>query len=551
MGSFVGGGGFSGGGAGMAPSFGSLASGFAPQPNFANPMMMAPGMPMGAPNVMQPPGMPVGIGQPQLAPPGMANPVQPQMIPQVQPRPVPQTPAAPAVRPPPPQIASPVPQAPRPPQAAGVTSPPNTTTLQKNIQPGRAVVPQTPGLPSFVPGWEGQMGQLGSLGVPGGQYMQNRPVPVPPPRQGMGAGRSAQQAPNLPQYDPGLGSLPLNAPMLSKLPAPGQSKLPAPDQAITPPVMPPRPDRNPVGRYSNPTPSTPTGPFRNPNRPQHQNMMRSLDPMGGPQVPAPPMPTPKPGRMPMPTPNPSRTQGLQPGHGALAQLDQQFDLVPHMGGAGPNFGPPITANTQGPTKPMMGSTPVPGVFAPPMPTRNPMRMGPPASPMPAGGFPPMPTRNPTQRPTQMGQQMAPTTPMPSPVGTPSDAAGVGTARPGKVAPGYTVSTPEVVNYIAQAAQARGIDPATAIKVFKGEGASNWQGQATGGKMKKYKGKEDSWGPYQLYLGGGLGNQAPFNVRDPSTWKLNVDFALDNALKSGWAPWYGAARMGVGNWQGLR
>lgn len=131
-------------------------------------------------------------------------------------------------------------------------------------------------------------------------------------------------------------------------------------------------------------------------------------------------------------------------------------------------------------------------------------------------------------------------------------AGSPKAKPG-AAPGYIASRQEVADHIVTASRKRGIDPEIALNVYRHEGESNWQSQYRGA-AKTYNGKEDSWGPYQLYMGGGLGNafkkKTGLDPRDPNTWRENIDFALDEAARGGWGPWYGARRAGISNRQGL-
>ena len=112
----------------------------------------------------------------------------------------------------------------------------------------------------------------------------------------------------------------------------------------------------------------------------------------------------------------------------------------------------------------------------------------------------------------------------------------------------------LVDYIRRAAEMRGIDPDVAVKVAESEGLNatpeeGWQSQVVrNGK------REESYGPFQLYMGGGLGNvfqeKTGFDPRDPTTVAAQVDFALDEALKTGWGPWYGARRVGLSNRSGL-
>lgn len=103
-------------------------------------------------------------------------------------------------------------------------------------------------------------------------------------------------------------------------------------------------------------------------------------------------------------------------------------------------------------------------------------------------------------------------------------------------------------YIRAAALKRGIDPDVAVAVARSEGLNkNVIGPGQQSAVVNGKGqREDSWGPFQLFMGGGLGNKFQKDTgnspRDPSTWKQQVDFSLDEALKGGWGPWHG--------WKGL-
>jgi len=113
------------------------------------------------------------------------------------------------------------------------------------------------------------------------------------------------------------------------------------------------------------------------------------------------------------------------------------------------------------------------------------------------------------------------------------------------------SIQEIEAYIRQAAQKRGIDPSTAVGVAKSEGLAPgvWQSN-----MSLNGEREKSYGPFQLFVGGGLGNEFTKETgkspADPSTVYQQVDFALDHAAKGGWGPWHGAARVGIGDRQGL-
>lgn len=111
---------------------------------------------------------------------------------------------------------------------------------------------------------------------------------------------------------------------------------------------------------------------------------------------------------------------------------------------------------------------------------------------------------------------------------------------------------DVGSYIAQAAAKRGIDPDTALKVARSEGGlDSWNLQSS---YVKNGVREPSFGPYQLYTNGGLGNQfmskTGLDPRLAANGPAGVDFALDHAAKNGWGSWYGAAKVGVGKWDGI-
>lgn len=117
---------------------------------------------------------------------------------------------------------------------------------------------------------------------------------------------------------------------------------------------------------------------------------------------------------------------------------------------------------------------------------------------------------------------------------------------------------ELEDYIRQSAIKRGIDPNIALRVARSEGLAPgvWQSN-----VKKNGVREPSYGPFQLLVGGtngfprGMGNDfvnaTGLDPSDPSTANAQVDFALDQATKRGWSPWYGAKKAGVNQWDGLR
>lgn len=106
-------------------------------------------------------------------------------------------------------------------------------------------------------------------------------------------------------------------------------------------------------------------------------------------------------------------------------------------------------------------------------------------------------------------------------------------------------------YIRDAATKRGIDPDVAVRVARSEGLGPGVWQSNYVKDGK---RETSYGPFQLLVGGGLGDKFQKmygkSPADPSTVNQQIDFALDEAATGGWSPWYGAAKVGVGARMGL-
>lgn len=109
---------------------------------------------------------------------------------------------------------------------------------------------------------------------------------------------------------------------------------------------------------------------------------------------------------------------------------------------------------------------------------------------------------------------------------------------------------EMAAYIRRAALQRGIDPEIALKVARSEGLQpgTWQSNVVKGGVR-----EPSYGPFQLYkhgMGGDFQKATGLDPADPSTAYQGVDFALDNAAKGGWGPWYGAKNAGIAPMQGI-
>ncbi len=133
-----------------------------------------------------------------------------------------------------------------------------------------------------------------------------------------------------------------------------------------------------------------------------------------------------------------------------------------------------------------------------------------------------------------------------------------TAVPGTL-PSTKGANPDVVNYIRSAAAARRISPDVALGVAGSEGLNGFDP----GKNANLGDGGSSGGPFQLHYGNvagggnavaGLGDDftkaTGLDARDPSTWKQQVDFALDHAAQNGWGAWHGAQKAKIGNWAGI-
>lgn len=106
------------------------------------------------------------------------------------------------------------------------------------------------------------------------------------------------------------------------------------------------------------------------------------------------------------------------------------------------------------------------------------------------------------------------------------------------------SDPRGVAPLIRAAAVRyGHDPDVAVKVAQSEGLGAFYGD--GGK---------SGTAFQLYTGGGLGNQfqkeTGLDPLDPKNEPVAIDWAMRNLSRTGWGPYHGAAKVGVGSRTGI-
>jgi len=128
----------------------------------------------------------------------------------------------------------------------------------------------------------------------------------------------------------------------------------------------------------------------------------------------------------------------------------------------------------------------------------------------------------------------------------------------KSSEGYPLKVSEIQSIIIEEASLRGIDPEVALKIFRHEGQGSYQSTVPREGKGSLNGREASFGPWQLYVGGGLGNEyQKLTGRDLTTdntadgIRKQTQFALDKAAESGWGAWYGRKPAGVGVKDGLK
>ncbi len=118
--------------------------------------------------------------------------------------------------------------------------------------------------------------------------------------------------------------------------------------------------------------------------------------------------------------------------------------------------------------------------------------------------------------------------------------------------GQSYDVAQATEQIRQGAIKRGMDPDVVVRGFQAEGLKPNTYQSN---VVKNGVREPSFGPAQLYTGGGLGNEfektTGLNLRDPKTVPQQIEFALDKLKQGGWGPWYGPTKqLGYGQWQGI-
>jgi hypothetical protein len=101
---------------------------------------------------------------------------------------------------------------------------------------------------------------------------------------------------------------------------------------------------------------------------------------------------------------------------------------------------------------------------------------------------------------------------------------------------------QMERFIRDYARSIGIDPDIAMRVALSEGGQQSMTDVTRRAVgTEAYGREESYGPFQLHMRGGLGAKAlaaGIDPRKPEDAYRAVKFALDQAKAGGWGPWHG-------------
>lgn len=123
-----------------------------------------------------------------------------------------------------------------------------------------------------------------------------------------------------------------------------------------------------------------------------------------------------------------------------------------------------------------------------------------------------------------------------------------------------ISPAKVESIIRREAKLRNIDPDVAVRLWQHEGGSSYQSNIDRDPKKggSIGGKEASFGPFQLFIGGGLGNdyekrtgRSLLNDNNLEGITTQIQFSLDMATRQGWTPWYGRKPAGISAREGLK
>ena len=111
-----------------------------------------------------------------------------------------------------------------------------------------------------------------------------------------------------------------------------------------------------------------------------------------------------------------------------------------------------------------------------------------------------------------------------------------------------LTTKTIERIIREESRSRNIDPNVAVRVYRKEGLNSYQSN------EKYKGKrERSYGPFQLFIDGGLGEEYQNDTGGNLIKENNkegilrqIRWSLDHVAKTGdWSPWKGTQKENHG------
>lgn len=118
-------------------------------------------------------------------------------------------------------------------------------------------------------------------------------------------------------------------------------------------------------------------------------------------------------------------------------------------------------------------------------------------------------------------------------------------------PGLRASDKDREAWIRATAIREGINPDVAMRVARSEGFGSFQSSV----INKAGKREESFGDFQLFMRGGLGNvfqkETGLDPRDPANERRMDEFALRWASKHGWGDFHGAANSNIGKWAGIQ
>lgn len=105
----------------------------------------------------------------------------------------------------------------------------------------------------------------------------------------------------------------------------------------------------------------------------------------------------------------------------------------------------------------------------------------------------------------------------------------------------------IAQAIIREATRLGLDPMFALWVAENEG-----GLDDAAANRRNRQGSQAYGPYQLLIGGGLGDEAlrrGIDPRDPNTWEAQIRFALEHVARNGWGAWEAVTARGINPYTG--